>query len=145
MSPLREARDIEEERHILHAIRRVRRRTVFMSVIAAGLISLFIGHAIEVDNNNKQADRSRQNCQFLNDRIKVSAIRLNSQADNVLGNDHHKPPIPPFKFKGTPFEKFQALIVTQAKQNRADAAVTLAGVKNCRKVFPHEKQFFFIG
>jgi len=145
MSPLREARDLEEERHILNAIRRERRRTIFYSIIAAGLIALFIGHAIDVSSSNKQANRSRQNCQFLNDGIKRAAARLDQQADQVLGNVHRRPPIPPFKFKGTPFEKFQALIVAQARQNRTDALVTRKGLKDCKDVFPHEKQFFFVG
>lgn len=145
MSPLREARDIEEERHIKNAIMRERKRTIIYSIIAAGLISLFIGHAIDVDSSNKQADRSRQNCQFLNDGIKRAAQRLDQQASQVLGNPNHKPPIKPLKFKGTAFEQFRPLILAQARQQRLDAAATVKGIKDCAEIFPHEKQFFFIG
>jgi hypothetical protein len=145
VSPLREARDLEEARHIQHAIRRIQKRTILYSAVIAGAVSLFLGHAIEVDNNNKQAVRSRTNCQFLNDRIRVSGERLKEQSDNILGNAHHKPPISPFKFRGTPFEKFQTLIVNQAKQQRADARETLSGVKDCNKVFPKSKAFWFVG
>lgn len=151
MSPLREARDIEEERHIAAAINRVRKRTVIQSIVAAGLISLFIGHAFEVEAANNQATRSRKNCEFLNDRLKVSAARDAAQADQTLGNPNHRDkngnldPIAPLKIKGTAFEKFGPLIIAQAKQQRADAASTFKGIKDCNEVFPKQKKFFFVG
>jgi len=157
--PLRDARDIEEERHIRDAIRRTQRRTIMWSAVIAGIVTLFITRVTEQQQFNSQSDRSRQNCEFLNDRLKVSAARLDRDAtdldtgaDNVLGNAHKKPPLRPFKFKGTAFEPFQKIILAnalqsrlKAKQDREDATATRAGIKDCAQVFPHRSVFLGIG
>jgi hypothetical protein len=135
----------------INVARHERARTIVYSMLAAGFVSLFIGHFIEVDTNNAQADRSRTNCQFLNERVKVSGERLVERADKTLGNPNHKDkngnpdPIPPLQIKGTAFEKFGPLIIANAKQDRQDGLANLQGVKDCKAVFPKQKHFWIVG
>lgn len=128
--------------------RNERRRTILYSVIASGLVTLVLAHFIEVDTNNKQADRSRTNCHFINDRLKVSAERDKQQSDQTLGDPQANPPIPAADFSKPPydsFKAFKALIILQAKQQRQQAADTLKGLKDCNETFPKEKHFWIVG
>ena len=134
--------------------RHERARTIIYSILAAGLVSLFIGHAFEVQASNDQADRSRKNCEFLNDRLRISAAKDAAQADQTLGNPTHTDkngnpaPIPPADFDKPPYEQFKgfkALIIAQAVQNRKDSQDTINGIKDCNEVFPKSNTFWIVG
>lgn len=164
-------------RKLANEVRYQRKRTIVISVVAAGLVSLFIGRAIEVQGQNDQVNRSRTNCQLTQDdrldrldALRESAAASAGQADNTLGNTrpmiyvppkgdnvvgtirYGKRPIPPADFNKPPFnafKDFKALIVAQAKGNRAAAARNLARAKKlekrlekCNKVFPKKKPFW---
>jgi hypothetical protein len=112
------------------------RRTIFWSILCAGIVALVIGRLIELDTLNQQANRSRKNCNLIQEDRRLQADTFALQADQVLGNPHRKPPIKVFVFKGTPFKKFQPLIVAQAKANRRRAKVYYSRIEDCKKVFP---------
>jgi hypothetical protein len=109
-----------------------RRRTIFYSALVAGFVALLFGYF----NDKDQAARSRENCQLIQDDRRVDYQRLTRQADQVLGNDTVKPPIPAFKFEGTAFEEFKPLIVAQARTARTDAIQLRERFENCPRVFP---------
>lgn len=126
-----------------------RARILIYSVIASGLVALFIGRAIEVNSINNQQKRSRENCVLAQRAIKLTADTYDDQADGLLGdrtaqdgdpNEH----IPPFRLAGTPFAKFRPLLLAQAHANH-DRAVAYRGLEeNCSKVFP-DIHFVFWG
>lgn len=117
-----------------------RKRTIFLGVVAAGFVALFIGRAIEVDSSNDQIERSRANCESIQRVIDVIGIRaLQRQADNTLGNK--KKHIEPFKLEGTVFEDFKPLIIAQARQARRDVREVSKLKQDCAKVFPKRKTF----
>lgn len=121
-----------------------RRRTIFLSVVAAGLVSLFIGRAVEVNSANHQAERSRTNCHAINDVVSKGIIApLERQADRVLGNPEKK--IKPFKLEGTAFEDFAAIIRAQAMQAKLDAAAIRPLLSDCDKTFPKRSPLLFFG
>lgn len=104
--------------------------TVFMSIIAAGIVALFFGYANDVD----QRSRSIKNCDLIQKDRRDFAARLAQSSDQVLGNPDKK--VKPFDFKHTAFAKFKPLIVAQAKQDRAQSVAIYKRIEHCEKVFP---------
>jgi hypothetical protein len=146
MHNLRRKDDNHESREAwLNESRRGRARTIFIAVLCAGLVSLFISRAAEVANDNAQVNRSRINCQFQQQDLRDRAIYLDSQADSVLGNKAKR--IPAANFHVPPFSKFadfKKLLLTQAKTNRQRAAATRARIEPCEKVFPKRSLIPFV-
>ena len=121
-----------------------RKRTIFMSIIASGLVSLFIGYAIEVSGSNAQVDRSRKNCENINHVVEIGLLGpLDRQVDQTLGNA--KKDIKPFKIKGTAFEDFEPLIVAQAHQAQRDAKDVRGLLADCEEVFKKRSPILFFG
>lgn len=126
------------------AVRREgRKRTIVYSVIASGLVSLFIGRAIEVQGYNDQVDRSRKNCQAIQQDRRLDIATLQRQVDQTFGNP--KKGIPPFDFKGSGFAKFEPLVRAQARKAALDAEAKRSRLENCDKVFPHRSLILFFG
>lgn len=135
----------------LRAARREGRKyTIIFSVVASGILSIFLARAIEVDQQNAQVGRNRTNCELVqDDRRAYFHDQLNNaqfyqdQVDNVLGNKHTHPPIKAINIDRGPFAKFKPLILSQAKANqkraqtlRRRARRTKSRIENCTKVFP---------
>jgi len=133
--------DGPEEEERAHQLRSEgRRRTIFLSILSAGFVALFIGRAIEVDSYNAQVNRSRENCASIQQVIDVIGIKaLQRQADNTLGSE--KRHIKPFKLEGTVFEDFAPLILAQAHQARRDLKAIHKLKQSCTEVFPKRKTF----
>lgn len=151
---------------IRNARREGRKWTIIYATIAAGLVSLFIGRAIEVQSQNDQVDRNRINCQLIQDdrldrldSLREQAAAIGQQADNILGNKKplvyvdRKPvgklvvgkPIPKANFDKPPyaaFESFKPLILAQAKQNRASQVRNVARSKKVAKRIEDCKKVF---
>ena len=132
------------------ADRYLRFRTVMISVIVSGIVTLFIQGALERQTFNEQADRSRLNCQFVNDDRRTIGDSLDEQADNILG-DHSKldgdpdENIDPINLKGTSFEEFEPLMRIQARDNRAKSRLYYNRLEDCNKVFPKRGPIPFVG
>lgn len=125
-----------------------RARILIYSIIAAGVVALFIGRAIEISGVNKQQDRSRVNCRFAQRAIKLTADTYDQQADGLLGDhtSHDGDPnehIPAFRLVGTPFEKFRPLLIAQAHANHGRALAYRSLEEDCNKVFPKTHFLFF--
>lgn len=127
-----------------------RTRTIIMCVAITGLISLFIGRAVEVTNSNKQQNRSRTNCVLAQRATLLTAQQFDDQADSVLGDESDKDGDPnekikPLKIKGTSFEEFEPLIIAQARENRVRAREYQSLLRDCNEIFPPVKFLFFGG
>lgn len=133
----------EDAARIVRARTEGRKRTILLSIIAAGLVSLFMARAIEVETANEQVDRSRKNCEIVMDDFRARAETLEKESDQVLGNLGKEPPVHPIKLKGTAFEDFIPIIVAQAKDNRERAKEIRASIQNCNDVFPKRHTWFF--
>lgn len=118
-----------------------RRRTIMYSIVASGIVSLFIGHLWERNSYNDQAERSRKNCELVNEDRRLAYEQLDSQSDNVLGDLGEMDGDPDedverFEFSGTAFEKFQPLIIVQAQANRERSRLYLERIIDCDEFFP---------
>lgn len=130
------------------ARREGRLRTIFYSAIVAGLVSLAVVRVGDVQNFNSQVDRNRKNCQLLQDDRRDRALEAARQAQTVLGDPNHNPPIPPANFNSPEFVAFRPLrklLISQAKESRARSLRIEARVENCAKVFPKRSTFPIIG
>lgn len=144
--------DPEVESRIEAARRQGRKRTIFYAALVAGFVALFFGW----QNDKDQVDRSRDNCELIQEdrkdrakSVEESADRLTDEANQVLGHpgdpnaDPPEPAVKPFVFKGTAFEEFEALIKKGALENRTEAVNNYnrakeirKRVENCEEVFP---------
>ena len=135
---------------IRHARGEGRRRTIVLAVVASGLVSLFINNISETRQHNAQAERSRINCEFVNeDRLSIGRS-LDEQSDNILGDMTEKDGDPdegvlPFQFEGTPFEDLKPLSVAQARAQRERSRSYFRRVEDCNEVFPKRSVIPFIG
>lgn len=126
-----------------------RRRTVVMSIIASGLVSLVIGNFVERQADNNQVDRSRKNCETNNSDRRDTANSLDEQSDNILGDETTKDGDPnegvvPFTFEGSGFEKFKPLVVAQARAQRMRSREYFARIENCNATFPKRSVIPFV-
>jgi hypothetical protein len=118
-----------------------RKRTIIYSVVAAGVVSLFIARASEVQVYNDQVNRSRTNCNLVQEDRKTIRDYYDSEADQVLGDP--KEGIEPIKIENTAFSEFGPLILAQAKEDRVRAGVYAKRIEDCNKVFPKRKVISF--
>lgn len=126
------------------------RRRLWRQYVYAGLIAFVVSAITTFGYDRDSRDRVITNCESIQDdrrdraeELRRDAGQLDKQADTVLGNPKSKPPIPPFKFKGSVFEEFEAIIVAGAKENREQAKSDRAEAKrieerveDCEKLFP---------
>lgn len=140
MSP--QARVTDDDEHYEDFTRRrryERARTVFLSMVCAGITTLAIVYPIEVKNNKND----RSNCVVINSIPRLLADQNNGSANRVLGKGRPDQPgyVRPFDFNGTTLEDFKPLIIAQARQSRVRAAQFAQTVRDCNKAFP-QPQFF---
>lgn len=130
------ATDDPEDGEVYRRVRRYERaRTVFLSMLCSGFLSLALLYPIEVQNTKNDRD----NCRITNSTPRLLADQANQQADNVLGNEQKA--IHPFRFKGTTLADFKPLIVAQARTNRLRAIQYARSVRNCEVAFPYPRFF----
>jgi len=123
-----------------------------MSVICSGIVSLFLVNVVEVKSDNRQAERSRLNCESINDDRRDTRDSLDQQADNVLGDETTQDGDPnedtkPADFNEgvyRSFKEFRPLIIAQAAQNRKRSRQYDERIVNCAETFPKRKTFGFI-
>lgn len=119
-----------------------RKRTIVMAVVISGLVSLFIGRAIEVAGYNDQVERSRKNCVLTMADRRLERDDLRHRADRILGNPKAKPPVPPADFSKPPFDVFRGvkgLVVLQAQDQRRLAQAKHETLEDCKKVHPKRR------
>lgn len=116
-----------------------RARTVLLSMLLAGIVTLAILYPIEVQSNRDD----RENCVIINSIPRLLADQANQSANNVLGRGEPGQPnyVKPFEFEGTTLEDFKPLIVAQARQGRRRAVQYARTVRNCKRAFPQPKFF----
>lgn len=124
-------------------------RVVAIAVICSGILTLTISNFNEVSSDNRQAQRSRVNCESSNDDRRDTRDSLDFQSDQTLGDMTDKDGDPdegtkPFDYAGTSFEKFKPIIVAQAKVNRARSRAWGKRIVDCNEVFPKRKTLGFI-
>lgn len=129
----------EMKERLYRARREGRRRTVIISVVASGIVALFIGRAVEVQVFNEQRQRSITNCEQVQEDRRSIGKNLQRQADGILGSKARG--VEPFDLTGTGLEKFEPLLRAQAIQNRARAQTYFDRIENCNKVFPSQSYF----
>ena len=126
-----------------------RARTVLMSMVAAGLVALFISSVYEVKTYNAQAERSRTNCGLINDDRRADYESFDDQADRVLGDNSAADGdpaenIPPLDFEATGFANVKALSVATAKVNRQRSRSARDRIVDCKEIHPKRKTLGFI-
>lgn len=110
----------------LRSVRREgRKRTIVMSMVAAGIVSLFIGRAIDISSNNAQVDRSRKNCELLQ-----SVTGVLAETAKEINEDSNTPPRTRERWID--------------KENKFRSAIP-PGSDTCAQVFPKDKLFIIFG